>query len=321
MARRLISKLTRSLTAEWTPRLRRALPRRRARPSVPVPRPALHLPGAGRDRALILLRRPPTPRRCQRVAGGVPPRIRVRGRDARAPREGEVHEDAQGQDRHGHGCCGGDRGSRRRRFRRGRHARGAGARTGQTGRQPRRRTAGQPAAREDDHRREAAAGAAALRRPDERRRPRQPGGQGRRRRGVQPRRPPAHQRAAAHRRRAVAARHPDPVRLRHDPRLPHDLPDPAGDRQLVRSRGRLRGPPVRRARVGRGRPQADLQPDGRRLARAALGPHLRGRRRGPVPELRHGRRAREGRAGPRLLGQGQRTTARCCRWTRARRPP
>ena len=36
----------------------------------------------------------------------------------------------------------------------------------------------------------------------------------------------------------------------------------------------------RRARVGGGRPQADLQPDGRRLARAALGPHLRGRRRG-----------------------------------------
>ena len=102
-----------------------------------------------------------------------------------------------------------------------------------------------------------------------------------------------------HRRRGVAARDPDPVRLRHDPRLPHDLPDPAGHRQLVRPERRLRGPPVRRARVGRGRPQADLQPDGRRLARAALGPHLRGRRRGPVPELRDGRRAREGRAGPR----------------------
>ena len=33
----------------------------------------------------------------------------------------------------------------------------------------------------------------------------------------------------------------------------------------------------RRPRVGRGRHQADLQPDGRRLARAALGPHRRGR--------------------------------------------
>ena len=66
-----------------------------------------------------------------------------------------------------------------------------------------------------------------------------------------------------------------------------------------------RRPPDRRARVGRGRAQADLQPDGRRLARAPLGPHLRGRRRGPVPQLGHGRRAREGRAGPRLRGRGQ----------------
>ena len=65
------------------------------------------------------------------------------------------------------------------------------------------------------------------------------------------------------------------------------------------------GPPVRRARVRRGRPQADLQPDGRRLSRAALGPHLRGRRRGSLPELRVRRRAREGRAGPRLLRHGQ----------------
>ena len=54
---------------------------------------------------------------------------------------------------------------------------------------------------------------------------------------------------------------------------------------------------VRRPRVGRGRHQADLRPDGRRLARAALGPHLRGRRRGPVPELGDGRRARQGHAG------------------------
>src|SRR3954471_23750511 len=35
-------------------------------------------------------------------------------------------------------------------------------------------------------------------------------------------------------------------------------------------------PPNRRRRIRRGRPQADLQPDGRRLARAALGAHLRG---------------------------------------------
>ena len=64
-------------------------------------------------------------------------------------------------------------------------------------------------------------------------------------------------------------------------------------------------PPVRRARVRRGRPQADLQPDGRRLARAALGPHLRGRRRGPVPQLRLRGRARQGRPGPRLLRSRQ----------------
>ena len=100
---------------------------------------------------------------------------------------------------------------------------------------------------------------------------------------------------------SLAAAHPDPVRLRHDPRLPHDLPDPARRRQRVRPERRLAGPQVRRARVGRGRPQADLQPDGRRLARAALGPHLRGRRRGSVPQLRLRGRAREGRPGPRLL--------------------
>ena len=102
------------------------------------------------------------------------------------------------------------------------------------------------------------------------------------------------------RRRAVAAAHPDPVRLRHDPRVPDDLPDPARRGQLVRSRASSPTTTDRRARVGGGRAQADLQPDGRRLARAALGPHLRGRRRGSVPRLGLRRRAREGRAGQRL---------------------
>ena len=111
---------------------------------------------------------------------------------------------------------------------------------------------------------------------------------------------PADQPAAAHRRRPVAAGDPDPVRLRHDPRLPHDLPDPAGHRGGVRPGRRRDRPPDRRARVRRGRAQADLQPDGRRLARAALGPDLRGRRRGPVPELGAGGRARQGRPGQRL---------------------
>ena len=66
----------------------------------------------------------------------------------------------------------------------------------------------------------------------------------------------------------------------------------------------------RRARVRGGRDQADLQPDGRRLARAALGPHLRGRGRGPVPRLRVRRRAREG-------ARRAATTARPTRSSRA----
>ena len=124
------------------------------------------------------------------------------------------------------------------------------------------------------------------------------------RRRLQPRRPGQDQRVPAPG-DELAPEDPDPVRLRHDPRLPHDLPDPARRRQRVRPERRLAGPQVRRARVGRGRAQADLQPDGRRLARAALGPHLRGRRRGSLPQLRLRGRAREGRPGPRLLAARQ----------------
>ena len=53
--------------------------------------------------------------------------------------------------------------------------------------------------------------------------------------------------------RAVAAAHPDPVRLRHDPRLPHDLPDPA--RRPARSFDPERGlqPTTRSARASRPR--------------------------------------------------------------------
>ena len=64
----------------------------------------------------------------------------------------------------------------------------------------------------------------------------------------------------------------------------------------------------RRARVGDGRHQADLQPDGRRLARAALGPDRRGRRRGPVPRLGDRRRPGQGRPGPRLLARPTRSS-------------
>ena len=119
--------------------------------------------------------------------------------------------------------------------------------------------------------------------------------------GLQPHRSGQDQSLPADRGEGVAAPHPDPVRLRHDPRLPHDLPDPARRREQLRP---VRGHAPRhhrRARDGDRRHQADLQPDGRRLARAALGPDRRGRRRGPVPGLGVRRRARQGRPGHRLL--------------------
>ena len=59
--------------------------------------------------------------------------------------------------------------------------------------------------------------------------------------GLQPHRPGEDQPLPARRGRAVAAAHPDPVRLRHDPRLPHDLPGPAGRREQLRPVGRHRG--------------------------------------------------------------------------------
>ena len=57
----------------------------------------------------------------------------------------------------------------------------------------------------------------------------------------------------------------------------------------------------RRTRDGDRRHQADLQPDGRRLARGALGTDRRGRGRGSVPRLGVRGRAREGGAGDGLL--------------------
>ena len=60
------------------------------------------------------------------------------------------------------------------------------------------------------------------------------------------------------------------------------------------SRRRRRG---RRQRVRDGGPQADLQPDARRLARAPVGPHRRGRGRGPLPRIGHGVPPRQGRPG------------------------
>ena len=147
----------------------------------------------------------------------------------------------------------------------------------------------------DDARGEAQPADADLRRADQRRRGGQAG-----RRGVLADRSGEDRSLPADRGQAVTAAHPDPVRLRHDPRVPDDLPDPAGDGFVVRSGGRAGRPHDRRRRVRDGGPQADLLADGRRLPRAALGADLRGRGRGPVPELRDGRGAGARRAGQRL---------------------
>ena len=64
------------------------------------------------------------------------------------------------------------------------------------------------------------------------------------------------------------------------------FPIPLGYRQQLRSGRRQGRPPHRGLRVGRGGPQADLQPDGRPLARAALGPDLRGGGRGSPTSTR-----------------------------------
>ena len=104
-----------------------------------------------------------------------------------------------------------------------------------------------------------------------------------------------------HGRRGVAAEDPDPLRLRHHPRVPHDLPDPAGQparASIRRSRSTTHTYGARESAVV-GLKQT-YAPDGRRLARAALGPHRRGRGRGSVPELRARGRARQGDAGQRL---------------------
>ncbi len=156
-------------------------------------------------------------------------------------------------------------------------------------------------ARADDARREAAADPAALGRAGHRR-----GRAQGRRLGLQPHRPGADQRAPADRRGGVAARHPDPVRLRHDPRLPHDLPDPARSGEQLRSR-RRDGPTIASARASRAAvglkqiysPMVDVSHDPRwgRIAEAGgEDPYLNSVLRG---------RARQGRAGQRLQRAGQ----------------
>ena len=110
-----------------------------------------------------------------------------------------------------------------------------------------------------------------------------------RRRGVQPGRPGEDQPPAARRGGAVPAAHPDPVRLRHDPRLPDGLPDPARRGQLVRPGVAAADDTVGARETATVGIKQVYSPDGRRLARAALGPDLRGRRRGPVPRTRSSR--------------------------------
>ena len=85
-------------------------------------------------------------------------------------------------------------------------------------------------------------------------------GQGRARRGLQPDRPGEDQPPPARRGGAVAAAHPDPVRLRHDPRLPHGVPDPARQRRAASTRRSppptTRSPLARRRRSGSSRSTA-----------------------------------------------------------------
>ena len=132
-----------------------------------------------------------------------------------------------------------------------------------------------------------------------RRRPRARGGlaQGRRRLRALGERHQALQRAPEARGRGVAAQDPCDLRARRDPRLPHDLPDPArhgGVLGPVRARARRRS----RGQGGsRRRHPLDLRADAGHRARRALGPDRRGRGRGPLPGV-----GRRGGPGARLPG-------------------
>ena len=101
--------------------------------------------------------------------------------------------------------------------------------------------------------------------------------------------------------RAVAPAHPDPVRLRHDPRLPHDLPDPARRRPSFRpergARPTTASAPSSRPRSASSRSTARWSTS--RTSRAgAASPRPAGE--DPYLELGDGRRARARRAGHRL---------------------
>ena len=119
---------------------------------------------------------------------------------------------------------------------------------------------------------------------------------------------------------------PAPLRPRRDPRLPHDLPGAARDGRLL---GPFR-PRARRGRRGEGgtrrRDPLDVRADARHRARRALGPHRRGRGRGPVPRSGDGRgtgarlpgpAARHARP-PARLRQALRRLRRGRRWPRLR---
>ena len=102
----------------------------------------------------------------------------------------------------------------------------------------------------------------------------------------------------AHRGRGEPARHPAADGPRRDPRLPHDLPDPARAGRGVEPAARDGLRRRRRRGGGRGRLPVDVRADDGHRARPALGPDRRGLRRGHAPCERPGRGD-----GPRLPGR------------------
>ena len=242
------------------------------------------------------VRSEPNPCVCHGRASGTSRARRSASReDAHASRRASAHRDA--------GCWGwlltrgAGGGWRRHARRRARAARGPAAR------RTARSSAGSTRCSRMTLRREARPADAALRRADEG----APGGgaqAGRRR--LQRDRPGADQQVPARRRRALAAAHPDPVRLRHDPRLPDDLPDPARRRRAASTRtspqtdhriGAFESAAVGLKQIYSPMVDVSHEPRWGRISEAVG--------RGPVPQLRDGGRARAGRAGQRLQRAGQ----------------
>ena len=167
---------------------------------------------------------------------------------------------------------------------------------------PRHRAQDRRAAQADDAGREAGPAAAGQHRRPRAGRAEERAG----RRPVQRHRPGRARRGPAPGGRAHPPRHPADLRAGRHPRLRHQLPDPARPRPAA-------GTPsvgftdarVVRGRGPRQRSALDVRADDGRHPRAPLGPHRRGRRRGPLPgqPVRGGEGA--GLPGRRLLGPRQ----------------